>query len=157
MLTKKQMRRAKRTLEKERKHLIERARASSLVLNPADERDTDGADIIVNIQTRAQELWARDGWERKLYEIERAMKRLEEGEYGKCEVCGADIDHDRLEILPETTMCVHCRERIEKSSHAAEWMDRAGLFDFDNPDAVLDSDLDDNSESSIVLDDDNDE
>ena len=54
MLTEKQLRRAKRTLEKERKHLIERARASSSVLNPADERDTDEADIIVNIQTRAQ-------------------------------------------------------------------------------------------------------
>ena len=151
MLTDKQLHRAKRTLKKERNHLIQRARASSSVLNPADERDTDEADVNVNIQARAQELWARDGWERRLYEIERAMKLLEEGEYGKCEVCGAEIDHDRLEVLPETTVCVHCRERIEKSSHAAEWMDRAGLFDFDSSDVALESGPGDDAGSSIDL------
>ena len=157
MLTDKQLRRAKRALQKERTRLIQRARASSSVLNPSDERDTDEADIVVNIQTRAQELWARDGWERRLYEIERAMKRLEEGEYGKCEVCGAEIDRDRLEILPETTMCVHCRERFEKSSHAAEWMDRAGLFDFDSSDVALETGLGDDAESSIDLGNDDDD
>ena len=69
----------------------------------------------------------------------------------ECEVCGAEIDHDRLEILPETTMCVHCRERIEKSSHAAELMDRAGLFDFDSSDVALESGPGDDAGSSIDL------
>lgn len=143
MLTERDLRRARKTLEKERKNLMDRARSTSSVLNPADERDTDDADIIVNIQTRAQELWARDGWERRLYEIERALKRLDQGEYGNCEVCSVEIDPDRLEALPETTMCVHCQEKIEKSAHAAEWMRRAGLFDFEADDGDGDEDEDD--------------
>ena len=52
---------------------------------------------------------------------------------------------------------MHCRERIEKNSHAVEWMDRAGLFDFDSADAVLDFELGNDSESLVVLDDDDDE
>jgi RNA polymerase-binding protein DksA len=121
MLTEKDIQRHKRQLERERKHLLNRVKNTGSTVNLADERDTDDADIIVHIQTREQELWLKDELHQRLYEIEHALKRIAEGTYGKCENCGAEIDPDRLEILPETTLCVPCRELIDKRAQVANW------------------------------------
>ena len=37
--------------------------------------------------------------------VEAALARLDRGEYGRCAVCGAEIDDERLEIRPETDRC----------------------------------------------------
>lgn len=37
-----------------------------------------------------------------------AVAKLEEGTYGRCEVCGDPIPADRLEAVPEATRCVSC-------------------------------------------------
>lgn len=44
--------------------------------------------------------------EHQLAELEAAAKRLDEGTYGLCEVCGAQIDEERLEALPLTRYCL---------------------------------------------------
>jgi RNA polymerase-binding protein DksA len=132
MLTKKQLERAQKQLEKARDHLLTRVKSARSSFDPADERDTDEADIIVNIQTRAQELWAKDGLQHRLYEVEHALDRMNQGKYGQCEVCGQDIDPDRLLILPETTTCVSCRARTERLYRAAaQSEEKAILFDMD--------------------------
>ncbi len=38
-----------------------------------------------------------------------ALRRIEEGTYGGCEVCGATIPLERLEIIPQARTCVSCR------------------------------------------------
>ncbi len=43
-----------------------------------------------------------------LREIEAALRRIEEGTYGKCERCGADIQPARLELVPHARLCVKC-------------------------------------------------
>lgn len=50
----------------------------------------------------------------KLQEIDEALKRIEEGIYGKCVVCGKEIDEKRLLALPETKMCITCKSAEEK-------------------------------------------
>ncbi len=50
----------------------------------------------------------RQAAEAKIDSIKAALNRLERGIYGLCEVCGQPIDPARLEILPDTTLCVHC-------------------------------------------------
>jgi DnaK suppressor protein len=50
----------------------------------------------------------RQAAEAKIGSIKAAMNRLERGVYGICRVCGQPIDPDRLEILPDTTLCVTC-------------------------------------------------
>jgi RNA polymerase-binding transcription factor DksA len=37
-----------------------------------------------------------------------ALTRVEEGTYGLCKRCGVQIEGERLEILPGTTVCVAC-------------------------------------------------
>jgi DnaK suppressor protein len=49
-----------------------------------------------------------------LYEIDEALKRIETGEYGVCEMSGKPIPHARLEALPFTRYTVECQAELEK-------------------------------------------
>jgi DnaK suppressor protein len=51
---------------------------------------------------------------KKLHEITEALKRIEEGVYGKCVVCGKDIEEKRLLALPEAKKCIGCKSAEEK-------------------------------------------
>jgi DnaK suppressor protein len=51
-----------------------------------------------------------------LYRIDEALKRIDDGTYGKCEVCGQRIKDSRLKALPFATMCIGCKEKDEASS-----------------------------------------
>jgi DnaK suppressor protein len=49
-----------------------------------------------------------------LYEIEEALKRIDLGTYGICEMTGKPIAHPRLEALPFARYTVECQSQIEK-------------------------------------------
>lgn len=48
-----------------------------------------------------------------LKKIERALRKLDEGTYGICEMCGDEIPEERLKILPFAIYCRDCQEKIE--------------------------------------------
>ena len=50
----------------------------------------------------------------KLMLIEQALKRVEEGTYGICEVTGEKIGEERLRVLPFTMLSVEAQEEIER-------------------------------------------
>lgn len=43
--------------------------------------------------------------------INDALKRIEDGTYGKCRSCGADIELERLEAIPYTDICSVCAKK----------------------------------------------
>jgi DnaK suppressor protein len=49
-----------------------------------------------------------------LDQIETALRRIEEGNYGRCLECDAWIPAARLEAVPYATRCVHCAARQEQ-------------------------------------------
>jgi len=49
----------------------------------------------------------------ELLKIDAALDRLALGEYELCSACGDNIPAARHELLPFTTLCVHCAEKIE--------------------------------------------
>jgi DnaK suppressor protein len=49
-----------------------------------------------------------------LYEIEEALKRMELGQYGVCEMSGKKISHARLEALPFARYTVECQAEVER-------------------------------------------
>ena len=53
-----------------------------------------------------------------LYEIEEALKRVEAGTYGICEMSGKPIPHARLEAIPFARFTVECQTQIEKQKKA---------------------------------------
>ena len=44
---------------------------------------------------------------------DRALRRLEHGTYGVCEVCGDEINLARLRARPVTTLCIDCKSNQE--------------------------------------------
>jgi len=49
-----------------------------------------------------------------LSKIDKALKKIEAGEFGVCEECGEEISIKRLEARPVTTLCIRCKEEQEK-------------------------------------------
>ena len=50
----------------------------------------------------------------ELRDIEQALRRIREGEYGECVECGAEIGFQRLLACPTATRCIACQTRQEK-------------------------------------------
>ena len=53
--------------------------------------------------------------ERRLTELEHVQRRLEQGSYGLCEQCGEAIPEERLEAMPDTTLCIPCQRQRERA------------------------------------------
>lgn len=54
-----------------------------------------------------------------LYEIDQALKRIELGTYGICEMSGKQIPRARLEAIPFARFTVECQSQLEKQSKAS--------------------------------------
>ena len=54
-----------------------------------------------------------------LYEIDEALKRIELGTYGKCEMSGKAIPRARLEAIPFARFTVECQSQLEKQNRAS--------------------------------------
>src|SRR5438094_7462029 len=54
-----------------------------------------------------------------LYEIDEALKRIELGTYGVCEMSGKPIPHTRLEAIPFARFTVDCQSQLEKQNKAS--------------------------------------
>ena len=49
-----------------------------------------------------------------LKKVDDALRRIEKGEFGLCDVCGNDIEIKRLEARPTATHCIACKEDEER-------------------------------------------
>jgi RNA polymerase-binding protein DksA len=73
-----------------------------------DEHDPEGSSTAFDRQHVAALLdQARD----HLAEIDRAVQRLDEGTYGRCEHCGRPIGPGRLAARPAATTCIACASK----------------------------------------------
>lgn len=50
---------------------------------------------------------------RLLLKIDAALKRIKDGTYGICEICGEEISEERLRYRPVTTQCIKCKTELE--------------------------------------------
>jgi DnaK suppressor protein len=72
------------------------------------------ADVATDTYDREFSLSLASNDRELLYEIDDALKRMEEGTYGLCEACKCLITKARLKALPYTRHCVKCQEKKEK-------------------------------------------
>ena len=47
--------------------------------------------------------------EKNLAKVDKALERIKQGAYGKCERCGKKIDPERLQAFPAATTCLNCK------------------------------------------------
>lgn len=74
----------------------------------------DIADRASEETDRALELRTRDRQRKLISKIDSALRRIEEGEYGYCEVTGEPISLKRLDARPIATMSLEAQERHER-------------------------------------------
>jgi len=46
--------------------------------------------------------------------IERALQKVERGNYGLCDECGLPIDPERLSAIPYANLCIECKAKQER-------------------------------------------
>ncbi len=71
------------------------------------DQGTDNFDreLALNLASSRQE---------SLYDIEDAIRRIDEGSYGACESCGGAIERPRLKALPFAKKCMTCQNAAER-------------------------------------------
>ena len=77
-------------------------------------REPDVTDRASSETDWSLELRTRDRQRKLIAKIDAALRRIEEGEYGYCEVTGEPISLARLEARPIATMMVEAQERHER-------------------------------------------
>jgi len=60
------------------------------------------------------ELRIRDRERKLILKMQEAIKRIDDGTFGICEVCGGPISEKRLIARPVTTLCIDCKTKQEK-------------------------------------------
>ncbi|WP_425231136.1 RNA polymerase-binding protein DksA [Sphingomonas sp.] len=77
-------------------------------------READLTDRASSETDWSIELRTRDRQRKLICKIDSALRRIDEGEYGYCEVTGEQISLARLEARPIATMTVEAQERHER-------------------------------------------
>ena len=115
-LTKKELKKFQELLEEKRKAVLERAREMLAVENMAlDTNDLpDEMDLASSEYLQSFEFRLRGREKSLLSKLDLALKKIEDGSFGVCEVCEEPIGKKRLEARPETTLCIKCKEDQER-------------------------------------------
>lgn len=102
-----------RTLERRRESgdLDESQQDSTGALSSHDQHPADSGTTTFD---RTRDLAIEERLEREIEEMEAALQRIQEGTYGKCEVCGKEIDPKRLRARPQARFCREHRSEAEE-------------------------------------------
>lgn len=109
------LKRFKKMLEEKKKRALMSARKTLAEEATLDTDDLpDEIDLASSEYQQGMTLRLRDREKYFIEKIDRALEKIEGGSFGTCEECGEDISVKRLEVRPETTMCIRCKEEQEK-------------------------------------------
>lgn len=75
--------------------------------------DNHPADLGSETFERSKDVALHQQTEILISKIDDALSAIENGTYGICDTCGAEIPLERLEAMPSTTMCIKCKETEE--------------------------------------------
>ncbi len=79
-----------------------------------DENFPDPTDRASHETDRNFLLRVKDRERKLITKIQEALKRIDDGTYGICELCGEEISEKRLEARPVTTCCIDCKKEEEE-------------------------------------------
>ncbi|MCV2875190.1 RNA polymerase-binding protein DksA [Rhodobacteraceae bacterium XHP0102] len=94
--------------------LLDESRTTVTALQDGTRSIPDVADRASEETDRALELRTRDRQRKLIAKIDAALRRIDEGEYGYCEVTGDPISLKRLDARPIATMTLEAQERHER-------------------------------------------
>jgi DnaK suppressor protein len=102
-------------LQKQRDEILDMYKQD---LRAGQESADDGTEDIVdranNAYNRELMFSLSDAERTTLLQIENALRRMDEGSYGRCANCGQTVNILRLEAVPWARFCIDCQELAEK-------------------------------------------
>ena len=94
--------------------ILDEARETLATLQEEPLKEADVTDRAASETDWGLELRTRDRQRKLIAKIDAALRRIEAGEYGYCEVTGEPIALSRLEARPIATMTLEAQERHER-------------------------------------------
>lgn len=101
-------------LQNWRDDLLDESRSTVTTLQDGTRNIPDVTDRASEETDRALELRTRDRQRKLIAKIDQALRRVEEGEFGYCDVTGEPISLKRLDARPIATMSLEAQERHER-------------------------------------------
>lgn len=98
-----------REVRNELEHPADQHRVDLLNSEPGDVGDESMANALADFNVAIL-----DRHIRSMRDIEAALQRIRNGEYGACIDCGDDIDFARLQAYPTAKRCILCQEKRER-------------------------------------------
>jgi DnaK suppressor protein len=105
----------KQNLIKQRQELLDEVQAKYAASREIGQSNVpDLADVSSNAYNREMLLNLSEAHHRQMQDIDAALVRFDDGEYGICVGCGEDISPRRMEVRPFSRYCIECKTDIEK-------------------------------------------
>ena len=108
-----QVEQQRQLLQEKRERILAAVKAAEQNQDPDELRVADEMDLSSVGYDQAFEFRLRDRDATLLKKIDKALRRIESGEYNECEDCGNTIGSARLLARPEANMCIDCKEKQE--------------------------------------------
>lgn len=122
-LIKKELDEYKKLIEKRKSELMEDIQHLSSDTMKQSQKDASGdisgytyhmADVATDNYDREFTMGIASNDRKVLYELEDALKRIDDGSYGTCEECQEAITKTRLKAVPHAKLCIKCQEKKDK-------------------------------------------
>ena len=104
-------------LEKRREEILRELNVDTIQISENDfsakfvdygDKEDENAAEVVDFE---KNLSLEKTLEISLFNVNKAIRKMEEGNYGLCESCGKPIDPKRLEAFPSATACMDCKKK----------------------------------------------
>ena len=116
-LTKKETELLKKELLKHQEEISNKSKRVDLSTSPDDLADE--ADLASSDMAKGMEARQRNREILYLKKVIKALERVEEGSFGRCEACDMPIGFGRLKARPTAECCINCKEEQEKHENTS--------------------------------------
>jgi RNA polymerase-binding protein DksA len=122
-LNKKELAEFKKIVLKKKEQVLEEIKHISEDTLKKSQKDASGdisgytyhmADVATDTYDREFSMSLASNERKFIYELDDALKRIEDGIFGICEDCKGLIAKSRLKAVPSARLCVRCQEKKEK-------------------------------------------
>jgi DnaK suppressor protein len=122
-LNKKELTEYKKVITKRKNEILDAIERISEDTLKKSQKDASGdisgytfhmADVATDNYDREFSLGLASNDRQSLYELDDALKRIEEGTFGVCEECKTVLTKARLKALPYARLCLSCQQKREK-------------------------------------------
>ncbi len=103
-----------RLIERKRELMVRAGKVHADITRAAGPLEKDFAEQAVQMENDAVLAGLSETTAAEIAQINRALKRIDEGSYGECSLCNEPIDVRRLEALPHSDRCVDCADKARR-------------------------------------------